>query len=156
MKKVWLLILPLLIVLVFKENGICQVQEENRKCDFSEIFILTGGAAGNNTLYDFKDFKKMAPESSLLKEDFTGFKSDVNGELYENTYVSIQLGFVPGKTRRENGKGSPLIRIGIGYESSDYFDVSLSKESSFRYDTLFNSQGQIVYLRDSTQRIIIL
>ena len=117
----------------------------------SEIFILSGSASGKSTVFSVQELKSMLPQSSLLKENFSDFKSSGDGIWNKQSYFGIQLGTVTGKSRRESGKQSPLLRFGISYESGEYMNSLLSKETSFRYDTLFNSQGQIVYLRDSTR-----
>jgi len=117
----------------------------------SEVFILSGSASGKSTVFNVQNLKSMLPESSLLKENLTEFKSSGDGMWNKHSYFGIQLGAVAGKTRRESEKGSPLLRFGISYESGDYMRTLLSNESSFRFDTLYNTQGQIVYLRDSTR-----
>lgn len=117
----------------------------------SEIFILSGSASGKSTVFNVQDLRSMLPESSLLKENLTDFKSSGDGIWNKHSYFGIQLGAVADKSRRESGKGSPLLRFGISYESGDYMNTFLSNESSFRFDTLYNTQGQIVYLRDSTR-----
>lgn len=132
----------------------CAQSEDQKKTmfsssAFSEVFLFFGGATGISTAENLSEFRRMAPSSILLKEDLSDYSSYPTNEWEAHQYFGLMVGFIPGKKNRESKKYSPLIRLGISFESADYFDIYFSKSSSSRYDTLYNSQGQAVYYRDS-------
>jgi hypothetical protein len=147
--------LQILVVLLLVNTTFtyAQVEEENKRIEnssaFSEVFLIYGSATGISTVENLSDFRRMAPSSLLLKEDLSDYSSSPSNEWYPHQYFGLMVGFIPGSKNRASKKYSPLVRLGINFESGDYFDNYFSKSTSFRYDTLYNSQGQPVYYRDS-------
>lgn len=141
------------LLLVNTTFAFAQVEEEKKEKEnssaFSEVFLIYGSASGMSTVENLSDFRRMAPSSLLLKEDLSDYSSSPSNEWYPHQYFGLMVGFIPGSKNRASKKYSPLVRLGINFESGDYFDNYFSKSTSFRYDTLYNSQGQPVYYRDS-------
>lgn len=122
---------------------------EKEASSITEVFVIFGGATGSSTAISLSDFRRMAPSSLLLKEDFSNYSSSFYHLWDSHQNFGVMVGFIPGKKNRIAKKYSPLVRLGLNFESSDYFDNHYSKSNSLRFDTLFNSQGQPVYYRDS-------
>ncbi|MBK7964412.1 MAG: hypothetical protein IPK10_03275 [Bacteroidetes bacterium] len=141
----------LFLILLSASISYSQVGNEidSDSASISEVFLVFGGATGVSTVENLRDFRRMAPSSLLLKEDLSDYSSYPSNEWFSHQYFGVMVGFIPGKKNRKAKKYSPLIRVGLSYENADYFDNYYSKSTSLRFDTLYNSQGQSIYYRDS-------
>lgn len=150
--------LKLIVISVFSlfalNQASAQLAESNAGVNdnyskFTEVFILGGSAGGNFSVFNLSDYRSLVPSSSYINSDFSGYNFYTEGQAYDNSYFGVMLGMVLNKARRQAGKSSPLLRFGFNFESGAYASTYLSDEISSRYDTLFNSQGQAIYFRDS-------
>jgi len=102
-----------------------------------------------NQPYSLEDFKKLAPESSLLKSDFKGFNYFPNlsntGANF-NLHLSFSSQTKDGKTRRLN----PELQIGLSYSFLDLGERVYNRNETFRVDTLVSKQTGEEYFIDSS------
>jgi hypothetical protein len=117
-----------------------------------EIQIQTGGYLERTLLGSVEDFKKLAPNSELLKNDLTGYNQDWYAYYYSNPMFSILVGFQFNDRQKEKPRPNPLLRLGISYFSGYPLANSFSKETSGFYDTLTSSQTGKTYVIDSVNR----
>lgn len=119
-----------------------------QKSGLSEVFISIGQNLKSTTTGTLQDFRKLAPRSEILKNDFTGFHSN-NGYITEmNTYFSIMAGINP-KCCKTSNPGSSLLRVGINFGDGMRFSNYLDKSTRTAFDTLISGQTGEYYYRDS-------
>lgn len=115
----------------------------------ADVSLNFGGGAFSNSHYSFKELKSFFPESEILKE-MSG-----SGESYPlndmNGFSGAQLTFGVFSPGRGIISSKHLTgwRFGISYMSLNLLDYYSYSEKSFRLDTLFNQNGDVVSVRDS-------
>lgn len=115
-----------------------------------EVNLLGGGYFQPTQYGTMEEFKTLAPGSQLLKADFTGYNQYNNYVSNYNSLFAVNLGFRFANKDKSAYLKNPVLRLGITYLSTTDLANSLSREDSFRSDTLIStSTGQIYYL-DST------
>jgi hypothetical protein len=67
-----------------------------------EIQIQTGGYIERSLPGSVEDFKKLAPDSELLKNDLTGYNQDWYTQYYSNPLFSILVGFQFNDRQKKN------------------------------------------------------
>jgi hypothetical protein len=119
-----------------------------------DAYIMLGSFGEGNVTSSLADFKKLAPGSSLLNNDWTGFHQVANA--YDDTYnmkfsALIALNFF--NKEKTSLRTNPLLRVGVTYRTGSYLNCYFEKETHVPYDTLTSSQsGQSTYI-DSITRI---
>ncbi|HQQ94668.1 MAG TPA: hypothetical protein PLQ93_08950 [Bacteroidia bacterium] len=120
------------------------------KVQVCEVNVLFGGGANFNQNSTIADFQKLAPQSKLLKEDFSNYQSSSFYGMGSNGMFSVMMGLRFAKADKSAYRGNPILRMGFSYITSNNFASSYYQEKTKRYDTLVSvSNGQIYYL-DST------
>ncbi|MCU0440132.1 MAG: hypothetical protein MUC49_19765 [Raineya sp.] len=118
-----------------------------KKIRVHDIYIQTGVFSGRNTYGTLADFKLIAPESVLLKDNMTGFSPSVLGGYNSRRFFSVMFGLQFSDKQKTTYKKSPSLRLGISYFSGTNLLGSLYKEDCKSYDTLISAQtGQTVYI----------
>lgn len=114
-----------------------------------DFYVQPGMVMQGNTNANLADFQKMAPQSSILKTDLSGYTKSGGFGFDADAMLSILLGIQFSDKQRTAYKKNPLLRVGVSYLSggiiNGYFNQNITKP----YDTLSSAQsGQILY-RDS-------
>lgn len=120
-------------------------QEETntiKRISINDIYVQTGFFMEQNTNASLNDFKGLAPQSTLLNNDFSDFSKSYNDYMSGsgNDMFSVMLGFRFSDKQKTTVKANPLLRIGISYYSGTYFSKNISKETYKPYDTLASTQ----------------
>jgi len=109
----------------------------------TDVQITSGGGGGTSIYGDISDFRSLAPNSEILRKDFSGFDSrrtmtEGGGSMFQ----SFQLGFKLPKST------SSALRAGITHVAQNNLMSSNGYRSeSFPYDTLTSSQtGEQFYI----------
>lgn len=125
-------------------------QDSTAKIRISEFHLQHGANFQPIESSSLEDFKHLAPNSTLLQNDFTGFNMD-NYYFYNRplsfgsgSYNSLQLGL----TFKNNP--SLLWRIGISHGSTGDLSFGANRNRTAPYDTLTSSQTGEQYFSDST------
>jgi hypothetical protein len=119
-------------------------QEKSGCMQLTEAQVLIGSNLSQVETMSLTDFKMLAPSSSILAKDYTGFSSNYYNSTYTNPSFTGLLGFT------FKNKPNPLLRLGLGYSTRTLGTGSNSRYESFPYDTLTSGQtGQQIFL-DST------
>lgn len=119
-------------------------QEKSCNIQITEAQVLLGTNMYTVETMSLNDFKSLAPNSSILAKDYSGFSQS----LYTSTYGSSSYTGLLGLTFKN--KPNPLLRLGLGYSTRTLGTGSSSRYESFHYDTLTSGQtGQQIFL-DST------
>ncbi len=133
MKKLTVFFLFVSTVLVAQEKSGCM--------QLTEAQVLIGSNLSSVETMSLTDFKTLAPGSSILAKDYTGFSSNYYNSTYTNPSFTGLLGFT------FKNKPNPLLRLGLGYSTRTLGTGSSSRYESFHYDTLTSAQtGQQIFL----------
>jgi len=135
------------ILLVGFSSGFGQTEQSKvKRISIQEIYIQTGLFSERNASGTLKDFQSLAPQSILLKKDFTGYSSSQGVSLTSNTMFSILVGIKFSDKQKTTYKANPMVRVGLSYFSGSTLIGSLNKEDRKRYDTLTSAQtGQTIF-----------
>ncbi|HNU34092.1 MAG TPA: hypothetical protein PKN75_10925 [Bacteroidia bacterium] len=135
---------------------IVSAQEDLDKPGFtiSDINLGFGGYSYTELGLSLNDFKKLAPQSELLKTDFSGFNA--NGGYYNNFYKDaletqtlseVTIGIARKETEDKKQKLSREFRLGFAYQSGIKVSKYYSHEDVIRFDTLLSTQtGEEFYV----------
>lgn len=119
-------------------------QEKSSNIQLTEAQVLLGSNMYTVETMTLSDFQTLAPNSSILAKDFTGFSQSMYTSVYGNSAYTGLLGL------SFKNKPNPVLRIGLGYSTRTLGTGSSSRYESFHYDTLTSTQtGQQIFL-DST------
>ena len=138
------------VALIFGCWGNLHAQDTTAKVRVSEFHLQLGTNYQPMESSSLEDFHSLAPNSTLLQSDFTGFNMGENYMFYRPSnfasasYNSLQVGLT--------FKNAPslLWRIGISHGSSGDLSYWANRSSTAPYDTLTSSQTGQQYFTDST------
>ncbi|MEQ8625718.1 MAG: hypothetical protein RJQ00_02105 [Vicingaceae bacterium] len=121
------------------------------RVEFNSISFSLGAISSTEGFSNsINDFRKLAPNSTILKQDFSEyddneFYSTVNtGPVFSlNTYFSIK------NKKGEESKYHPKFRIGISYSQQTLMSKNIYSSEIFRVDTLQSTATGKTYYVDS-------
>jgi hypothetical protein len=146
MKKSTLIFISLII------SCFVYCQTENTKGvmihDISAFSGMQGSPTYTGTL---TDFIKLAPNSAMLNNDFTGFlfSDNYNGPPNSNTAFNINMGFLFYNCEKKEFKANPKLNVGLAYNKSNYLSFYSSKEEIYRFDTLSSASSSYEVYMDT-------
>lgn len=120
---------------------------------FDGISVYTGFSTTISQLSQIDDFKKLAPNSTILQTDFS--KADINyfGEIQNsssvfNAYANFNL------KNKEGNQGvlTPRFRFGIAFMQNAVLQSNYSIEEKYRIDTLISNRTGQSYFVDSVHK----
>lgn len=121
-----------------------------------DLYFQIGLFTERNSNGTLADFRALAPQSVLLKNDMADYSSSSGGDiinLTSNTVFSAMLGFQFGDKQKTIYKTNPLLKLGISYFSGTTLTGSAYKEDRKTFDTLISTQtGQTYYLDSVTTK----
>ena len=101
----------------------------------------------------FNDFKTLAPNSVLLKNDFKNYFGLLYNYSFPDNVFSVLAGIKFRDKQKTFYRTNPELRLGVSYYSGVGLNYELMKMDSKRYDTLISSQtGQTTYLDSDITR----
>ena len=118
------------------------------KFKVSDVYFDAGGYNTNFGLVDKSMYRKLAPESNILKGDFSDYiKSGVSE--YGGTVQSLSIGLKIRNKEKTGYRKNMQLRLGVNYYSGLNTKLDYQKIDRFPYDTLVSSQTGAVFYRDS-------
>ncbi|MFT5877522.1 MAG: hypothetical protein ACI8SA_001384 [Dokdonia sp.] len=111
-------------------------QTEVKKIKATSLTIMPFGSMGSGSISTIEDFKKLAPNSTVLPTDLSGYTLNNYNSISGSAGASILLGFKFGKKDGSGYKPKPILRIGLGYYYNESLSTGAYIEDRFAYDTL--------------------
>lgn len=137
------------IVSIFK-RGEPKTDKKNQHQEYlySEGFFFQRNIPGTLT-----DFRKLAPQSILLSNDFSSYSQSLGLQLKGNAIFSAMLGFQFSNSEKTMHKANPVLRLGISIFSGTSLTSTFSHEERKRIDTLTSGQtGEMLYVDSVTTK----
>lgn len=114
-------------------------QEKINKFKSSSVSLMPYASIGTGSVSTLDDFRKLAPNSTLLPDDLNGYNSSNYNVSSGSAGTAVLLSF---KLRDKAGSGyrpNPLFRIGLSYNYNQSLTNNAYKEEKFAYDTLISA-----------------
>jgi len=114
-----------------------------------EVNLLFGWYAQAQQYGTIDEFKQLAPGSTILKADFTGYNqagtswSNINGQF------SANVGFRFSNKSKTAYRPNPILRLGFSYMNVTDLSNNLTNTREFRSDTLVSITNGSMYYMDS-------
>ncbi len=126
---------------------------QKNKLSFDGISVYSGFSTSNSQLSQIDDFKKLAPNSTILQTDFSKANLSYYGDAFNiasvfNAFVNFNL-----KDKEGNqGVLTPRFRFGISFMQNNVLQANYTIEDRYRVDTLISNRTGKSYFVDSTHR----
>lgn len=134
------------------QTHLLQAQKKVKRVRIKELTLLSGMLAQKSDNMGLHDFSLLAPNSALLKQNFSGFSQDRGMAMNGNSTCSILMG-MHFYDKNEKQKPSPLLRVGLTYFSGNSLNGNLYRQDRSRFDTLTSSQtGETLYVDSVYQK----
>jgi len=122
-----------------------------KKIKIQDAHVQLGFFLEPNTPSSLSDFKKLAPNSTLLNENFSNFNHSSSMGRNGNSIFSVMLGLNFLDKAKQSYKSNMQLRLGINYMANQSLLSSYYKETRKAYDTLISMQtGQNTILDSVT------
>ncbi len=111
-------------------------QDKVKKIQTTSFSLMPFGSIGTGSISTIDDFRKLAPNSSLLPDELSGFNSSNYHVSSGSVGTAVLLSF---KFRDKSGadyRPNPILRVGVSYNYNSSMNNSAYKEERFAYDTL--------------------
>ncbi|MDI1355838.1 MAG: hypothetical protein PSX36_13025 [bacterium] len=119
----------------------------------NDFFIQSGMFATQQGLATAVDFRKLAPQSALLKSDLSTYNTAAYPSFHANTMLSVLLGLQFLDKEKKAYKANPLLRLGFSYMKASALSADLTKTFTKPFDTLISSHNNPpTYVDSSTTR----
>jgi hypothetical protein len=154
MKKT-ILLLALTVVAFTQNNSLAQ-----KAISLTEFSLQSGftSPSGNQQPFGATEFNLLAPNSSILNQDLSGFDQYQNfifNRGGNNRNYGIYVGLKLNNFNKNNFLKAPVIRLGLNQESFRITGTSFYNEIKTPYDTLISSQtGNATYVDSVTSTSI--
>lgn len=126
-----------------------QTTKGDSKCRMvvTSAMLQTGMSNTLQSPSTLDDFKKIAPNSSILGQDFSAYTNRWGGQANSVQFFNAMVG-ISFKDKANNSlKSNPLLRLGISYYSGSGMSNGYGYELTKPYDTLISSQtGSSIYI----------
>lgn len=137
------------ITLIFFAATLIAQNSEMRNIQVSDFYIYSGVHNGGFE-FSFEDFQKLAPQSELLKQDFSDFKNGYAYDFSNGNFLTVKLGLDFINKERNGYRSNPQLQIGFTYQTNNSADYSKWSNESVRVDTLTSSSAAYTVYVDST------
>jgi hypothetical protein len=117
------------------------------------IGIQVSGGSNHTMNYPgtFTQFEALGTNAEILtRHPYQGYYQHPTPYWYHTGGTSVSVGFRPGKSGTARRLNSPLIRLGFNYKGAGHRFLDAGRSDSYRYDTLYNAQGDQIGFMDST------
>lgn len=124
-------------------------KEQSKKIIISDIFILSGFINRTPTFATLNDFKFLAPESTLLNNNFSDYTQTFGFSIKSMYSMLLDIRF---RSKGKNVyKSNPQLRLGFSYFSGVILSGGLHKFERKPCDTLYSTQTwQTIYIDSVT------
>jgi hypothetical protein len=118
----------------------------------TDLYVHNGFFVNSTTNGSLQDFKTLAPQSVLLKNDLSAY-SQSNGYSFDGrSMLSASLGIQLRDKNKTGYRKSPLLRLGVGYYSVSGIATNFYTTKTITYDTLKSTKSSEVTYLDSVKR----
>lgn len=134
-----------LLFVAFTVNA--QESKKLRRINVNEFYLYAGSSNIWNDYGTLEDFKALAPQSTLLKNDFSGFNTG-SAQHYTNTSMfSTMIGIQFRDKEKKQYRSNPQLRTGIAYFNNSNMSRWFSTNERIPIDTLVSAKtGQTAYI----------
>lgn len=144
-----LLLVSILLIASFSVLSQTEQPKVIKRISVNDVYVQVGLLSEFNKNGTLSDFKTLAPQSTLLNNDFTTYTQSNGSVLTSNAGFSYMLGLQFRDREKTNYKSNPLLRLGVSYFGGTTLDGNLYKQERKHYDTLFSKQSGKEYYLDS-------
>jgi hypothetical protein len=147
MNKSKLIAVVFLLTTFFNALGQDPTSKNIQKIRIQDFYVQTGLSLERNTNGMLSDFKTLAPQSVLLKDDMTNFSSYGGYGISGNSMFSVMVGLQFADKQKSKYLSNPLLKLGISYFSGSTLSGGTYKTTRTPYDTLTSAQtGNTIYI----------
>ncbi len=118
----------------------------SNKFRLTSFYLFTGISTQQNRIATLEEFQSLAPNSQILKGDYTDFTEMTGKSRSGNSLFSVAVGL---KLTPNNKPVNTSLRLGFNYFSGITVFGGVYKEYRSAYDTLTSSQTGQTYYMDS-------
>jgi hypothetical protein len=94
-----------------------------------------------------EDFRKLAPNSDILKDDLSDHSGGSSSALYIYPVYSVNMGLRFYSKSKQDYKHNPQVRVGFSFFTQTLLTANYSRADYKRYDTLTSSQtGDMIFV----------
>lgn len=111
-----------------------------KRISVSDVYVSTGFGVGLSNQSTLDDFKKLAPQSMLLTNDFSDYNQFGGYGFSGNGNFSVMVGLKFSDKEKNAYKANPLLRLGFSYSSGTSFSKFFNQQERIPYDTLISTQ----------------
>ncbi len=119
------------------------------KLKVTDLYVSSGFFIDNSTNGSLQNFKTLAPQSLLLKNDLSTYSQ--GGANNGNSAFNASLGIQISNKEKTDYRKTPLLRLGIGYYSTSSIATSFYTSKTTTYDTLKSTKSNEVIYLDSVK-----
>lgn len=142
--------LPALTFVILSFFSIGQEEKPLKRIVVSDVQLYSGMLFKMDVNGTLADFRSLAPQSELLKNDFSSYPQDERYGSSGDMGISMMIGIQFRDKKNERYRANPLLRLGFNYSSGLTIAGSMSKGIISPFDTLTSAQTSNVYSIDST------
>jgi hypothetical protein len=152
-------ILRVVVIIIMCYSSLLAQEEQPKQINrisTSDFYLQPNFLFQFAALGDYSEFKKLAPQSTLLKSDLSDYDQQIGfSTRATNPIFSVMLGFKFSDKQKTLYKSNPVLRLGISYLSRASLFGSLYKETRKVLAEFPNPQiGEIFYIDSLIRRSI--
>ncbi len=140
-------VLPFVALTTFAQES-TPAPKPIKRMAIQEFYVQPGLLMQVSNNSSFADFQKLAPQSTLLKTNLTGYNQSSGRSFDADAMLSILMGIHFSDKQKTAYKKGTTLRLGVSYLAGSNLVCNFNQSQNKRYDTLTSSQGQVIY-RDS-------
>lgn len=112
-----------------------------------DVTVLTGFSGEASFPVSFSDFEKLAPQSDLMRGDYSDYRASRSSTNPYGGALSILMGLRFRGSDGESYRSNPRLRLGVSYMSSNMLSQTYFKTTRTPYDTLTSSAtGDMIFI----------
>lgn len=124
--------------------------QEQKRLKLSDASLQIGYMLNPVSMGHLSEFKLIAPKSTLLTQNLSGFSANISSGTYVDNYFTAAVGIQFLNKEKKAYKSNPLLRLGITYNSGTHLYNGYHRYAHGIVDTLISQQTGQMYLIDST------
>jgi hypothetical protein len=127
----------------FAQTDSIKKLQHREKLKITDYYLMPGFSLSTNNYVTLDEFKRLNPNSELLKNDFTNYTQYPPGSMNLNADIAFKIGF------KLNENNSKQFQLGVLHSTYNNLSTHYSKSDKKRFDTVTSSQPGIIYYLDS-------
>src|SRR5690554_1034875 len=132
--------LPALTFVILSFFTIGQEEKPLKRIVVSDVQLYSGMLFNMDVNGTLADFSSLAPQSDLLKNDFSSYPQDERYGSSGDMGISMMIGIQLSDKQSASYRANPLLRLGFNYSSGLTVAGSMSKVIISPVDTLTSAQ----------------